>query len=293
MQDEYECFVFIPDYHALISVQNQEQLANDIIQTTIDLLAVGIDPDKTVLYKQSDLPHHTELTWIFNCLVTMPQLMRGHAFKDSEAKSREVSVGLFDYPVLQAADIVLYDADVVPVGEDQVQHIEMAREIARKFNNTFGSTFKEPQALIRKEVGTIVGSDGQKMSKSYGNTLPLFASEDETMEFIKKIPMDSKAIDEIKNPDEYALYKIAEPFLTSQENKELRAKFENGGVGYRSVKEEVYTIINDYLRPIRENREKHIDYESAKKVLKAGAEKARLISEPKINDVRYKIGLVP
>ena len=291
MQSDYDTFVFIPDYHALISVQDKSKMNRLIMDVAINLIAIGLDPEKVTLYKQSDVPCHTEACWIFNCLTTMPQLMRGHAFKDSEAKSKEVSVGLFDYPVLQAADIVLYDAQLVPVGEDQRQHIEMAREIVRKFNNTYGETFIEPQAVIKEEVGTIMGSDGQKMSKSYGNTLPLFASEEETRKYIMAVAMDSKGIDEVKNPDEYPLYHIAKLFCTQEQNSELRGMFEGGGVGYGDIKKYTVDIINNYLRPMREKRkelENNPDY--VKDVLARGAEKAQNIANTKMEEVREKIG---
>lgn len=291
MQDEYEAFVFIPDYHAVISVQDGQTMSDNIMNVAMDLLAVGIDPEKTTLYKQSDIPCHTELTWIFNCLTTMPQLMRAHAFKDSEAKNKEVSVGLFDYPVLQAADIVLYDAHVVPVGEDQRQHIEMAREIVRKFNNTYGDTFVEPDEYVREQVGTIVGNDGQKMSKSYGNQLALFASEKETEKYIMTVPMDSKGVDEKKNPDDYALYDIAKLFCDPDQDRELRAMFENGGVGYGDIKKYVAGLINDYLRPMREKRKEYEQNpELVKKILKEGGKKAVSIANSKMEVVRDKVG---
>lgn len=291
LQNEYDTFIFIPDYHALISVQDKAAMEELIYNTVLNLLAVGIDPEQVTLYKQSDIPAHTELCWIFNCLTTMPQLMRGHAFKDSEAKNKEVSVGLFDYPVLQAADIALYDADIVPVGEDQRQHIEMAREIVRKFNNSFGETFVEPEEMIKEEVGTIVGNDGQKMSKSYGNQLPLFASEEETKEYIKAIPMDSKGVEEFKNPDDYALYKIGSLFCDETQDLQLRTMFSEGGVGYGEIKEHVADIINDYLRDIRTRRAELAENpEYIYKVLEMGAEKARPIAQLKITEVRNKIG---
>lgn len=293
MQDDYEkVYIFIPDYHALISVQDREVMKENIFNVAIDLLAIGIDPEKVVLYKQSDIPVHTELCWIFNCLTTMPQLMRGHAFKDSEAKSKEVSVGLFDYPVLQAADIALYDANVIPVGQDQVQHIEMAREIVRKFNNTFGETFVEPKEFVKKDVATVIGNDGQKMSKSYGNYLGLFASEEETEKYIKAVPMDSKDIDEKKNPDDYNLYKIAKLFVTDDQDIELRSMFENGGVGYGDIKKHVADLINNYLHGMRaRRRELEKDPQAVLEILKKGGQEARRIAEEKMSEVRDKLGL--
>lgn len=294
MQYEYEhVFIFIPDYHSIISVQDKQELNDLIYQTGLNLLAIGIDPKKVCLYKQSDVPCHTEATWIFNCLTTMPQLMRGHAFKDSEAKSKEVSVGLFDYPILQAADILLYDATIVPVGEDQAQHIEMARDIARKFNNTYGETFLEPKAFIKKDVGTVVGSDGRKMSKSYGNQLALFATEEETLKYVKGIAMDSKTIDEKKNPDDYSLYDIAKLFATREQDKELRSMFESGGVGYGDIKQYVAEMINNYLRPMRTKRlELAKDPKKVKKIIAQGGKKASKIANKKMKEVREKVGLI-
>ena len=173
MQDEYESMIMIADLHALTTVKNPEVLRENILEVAIDYLAVGIDPDKAYIFRQSDVSEHTELTWIFNCITPMPFLMRAHAFKDAESKSTEVNVGLFDYPMLMASDILLYDPDVVPVGHDQKQHVEFTRDTAKKFNSIYGETFKLPKEKILESVGTIPGIDGRKMSKSYGNHIPL------------------------------------------------------------------------------------------------------------------------
>jgi len=293
MQYDYkQVFIFIPDYHSIISVQQKEQLEQLIFDTAVNLMALGIDHRKVVFFKQSDVPAHTELTWIFNCITTMPQLMRSHAFKDSEAKNKEVSVGLFDYPVLQAADILLYDATVIPVGEDQQQHIEMAREISRKFNNIYGETFVEPQAFIQKGVGVVLGSDGRKMSKSYGNQLALFATEEETKKYIKSIAMDSKSIEEKKNPDNYVLYNFAKLFVSDFQDEKLRFMFTDGGVGYGEIKEYVTTIVNDYLRPMREKRQTLLkNPKRIKRRIKYGGRQARKIANKKMHEVRKKVGL--
>ena len=292
MQDEYEkVYLFIPDYHSLISVQERETMEQNILDTAVNILALGADPKKLVMFKQSDVPEHTEATWIFNCLMSMPQLMRAHAFKDSEAKNKGVSVGLFDYPVLQASDIMLYDATVVPVGEDQRQHIEMARDIARKFNNTYGELLMEPEALVKEGVGLIPGSDGQKMSKSYKNQLALFATEEETLKYIKSIAMDSKGVDEKKNPDDYALYSIAKLCASAEQNKELRAMFENGGVGYGVIKEYVADLVNNYFRPMREKREALLeDTDRVLKILKYGGEQAQAVAQRKMREIREAVG---
>ena len=293
MQDEYEkVYLFIPDYHSLISVQDRETMKQNILDTAINIIALGADPKKLVIFKQSDVPEHTEVTWIFNCLMSMPQLMRAHAFKDSEAKNKDVSVGLFDYPVLQAADIMLYDATVVPVGEDQRQHIEMARDIARKFNNMYGELLMEPEALVKEGVGLIPGSDGQKMSKSYKNQLALFATEEETLKYVKSIAMDSKSIDEKKDPDDYALYSIAKLCTTAEQDKALRAMFEDGGVGYGTIKDYVAGLVNDYFRPMRAKREELLkNTDEVLEILKSGGEQARVVAQKKMRKIREAVGL--
>ncbi len=188
---DYECFIMIADYHALNFIQNAAEMRERILELAMGYMAVGLDPEKLTLFKQSDVPAHTELTWIFDTITTMPYLSRAHAFKDAEAKSKEISVGTFNYPMLMAADILLYDAAVVPVGQDQKQHIEYARDTAEKFNRTFTDTFKLPEPRIMPEVAVVPGVDGQKMSKSYGNTIPLFASREVITEKVMSIVTDS------------------------------------------------------------------------------------------------------
>ena len=178
-QDEFEVYALIVDYHAMKSVKNPEEMRQNTINIVLDYLALGLDPKKVTFFKQSDVSEHTELCWIFDTITTMPYLMRAHAFKDAAAKNKEIDVGTFNYPMLMAADILLYDADIVPVGADQKQHIEIARDTAEKFNRIFGETFKIPEAMILKDVAVVPGTDGRKMSKSYNNTIPLFAEYDE------------------------------------------------------------------------------------------------------------------
>ena len=204
MQNDFESYIFIADYHAVTTVQSKEELSKGIVDVALDYLAIGLDPKKVVLFKQSDVPAVHELTWIFNCITTMPYLMRAHAYKDAEAKNKEINVGVFDYPILMASDILLQDADVVPVGQDQKQHVEYARDTAQKFNNVFGAgkeIFKLPEPLILKSVETVPGTDGKKMSKSYGNVIPLFATYEEIKKAVMSIPTDSKGVEESKNPE--------------------------------------------------------------------------------------------
>lgn len=293
LQEKFdEVFVFIADYHAMTSDTKKLLIGENSFELALDYLAIGLNPEKVVLFKQSSVPQVTELNWIFSCLVTMPYLMRAHAFKDAEAKKQEVNVGTFNYPVLMSADILIQDADVVPVGKDQKQHLEMAREIARKFNIQYGLTFKEPQEQILEETETVIGTDGQKMSKSYGNVIPLFASDEETEKIVMTIAMDSKGIEEKKNPDDYNLYKIAKLFTNKEQDTEMRAMFENGGVGYADIKKYTAKIINDYLRPMREKRkELEKNPERVLEILERGGKIANERAEKKMQDVRKKCGL--
>jgi tryptophanyl-tRNA synthetase len=178
MQSEYENFIFIADYHALNQINNPQILSSGILEIAKAYLATGLDPQKTILFRQSDIPQTTELCWIFNSITPYSLMKRAHAFKDAEAKSLPINMGLFDYPVLMASDILIYDSEVVPVGQDQKQHVEMAQDIARIFNNFYGETFKIPEVLIKDEVAIVKGLDGRKMSKSYNNTIGLFDDKD-------------------------------------------------------------------------------------------------------------------
>lgn len=292
LQDEFRMHVFIAEYHAMTTMQNGPELYESIQELVLDYLAIGLDPEKTILYRQSDIPELTELTWIFNCLVTVPWLERAHAFKDRTAKGIEASVGLFDYPILMAADILLPTAEVVPVGQDQIQHVEMTREIARKFNNIYGETFKEPQEYIKESVALVPGTDGQKMSKSYGNTIPLFGSDAEIKKAIMGIVTDSKEPSEPKNPDEcnvFALHRLitAEPQLS-----EIRKGYVDGGLGYGDSKK---ILLENYLAFIAPMRERRKFYEEnpgiVRQILDEGKRNIREKIKPLMVDIRKKVGL--
>lgn len=280
----------------MTTVQNGESMNKQILDVALDYLAIGLDPKKVVLFKQSDVPQVTELGWMFNCITTMPYLMRAHAFKDAEAKNAEINVGLFDYPLLMAADILIQDADIVPVGQDQKQHVEYARDTAQKFNRIFAKdgedTFKLPEPLILASVETVPGTDGRKMSKSYGNVIPLFATDEEIKKAVMSIPTDSKGVAEPKNPDESHLFAIHKLFLKGDKLTELRAKYTNGGMGYKEAKELLIADLKAFITPIREKREalaKDLDY--VKTVLKEGGQKARARAEQKMIDAREVTGL--
>lgn len=280
---EYECFFMIADYHALNFIQNGKTMQDNIVDLALDYLAIGLDPKKSVLFKQSDVSAHTELAWIFDTITTMPYLMRAHAFKDAEAKDKEISVGTFNYPMLMAADILLYDTDVVPVGLDQKQHIEYTRDTAEKFNRTFGETFKLPQDLIVESVKTVPGIDGRKMSKSYGNDIGLFASDEEIQKKVMSIVTDSsggvpvnvRAIHELIRDKEYLDKLYAE----------------NAGK-YKILKEALAKDLQDFIRPMRERREKLAKNRSkVLKVLEKGARQARKRADKTLEKVKTAIGV--
>lgn len=289
-QDDYKSYIFIADLHALTTARDPKQLRADTLDLAIDYLAIGLDPEKVVFFKQSDVAEHTELAWIFNCLTTMPFLARAHAFKDAEAKNKEVNVGLFDYPLLMAADILLYDTDVVPVGQDQKQHVEIARDTAEKFNYTYGDTFKLPEPLILDEVKTLPGLDGQKMSKSYGNTIPLFAEEKEIKRLVMTIKTDSKDVNEPKNPEECNVFALHKLFSGEQLGK-IKKRYVEGGIGYKESKEILAENMNKFLAPMREKRaEIAKDPEQVLQILKNGANLAREHAKLKMKEVRERVG---
>lgn len=281
---DYNCHLFVADYHALNLIQNKEELKQLTHDLVLDYLAIGLDPNKSTMFKQSDVSAHTELAWIFDTIVTMPYLMRAHAFKDAEAKNKEISVGTFNYPVLMAADILLYGTDVVPVGQDQKQHIEYTRDIAEKFNNTFVETFKLPEPIILEHVATVPGIDGKKMSKSYNNTIPLFATKEEITKLVMSIVTDSGAgIPE----NVYAIHKLVR---AEGELKKLYA--ENSGK-YKILKDALVEDLENFIRPLREKREelaKSPDF--VREVLAGGAKKANEIAGAKLREVKKNIGVL-
>ncbi|OGI97727.1 tryptophan--tRNA ligase, partial [Candidatus Nomurabacteria bacterium RIFCSPLOWO2_02_FULL_42_24] len=282
-QDDYDVYAFIVDYHALKSVQDAKSMKGNIIAVLLDFLAIGLDPKKALLYKQSDISEHTELAWIFDTITTMPYLMRAHAFKDAEAKNKEIDVGSFNYPMLMAADILLYDPDIIPVGADQKQHIEIARDTAEKFNRIYGDTFKLPEAMIMKEVAVVPGTDGRKMSKSYNNTIPLFAEYEEIKKCVMSIVTDSG---EGIPKNVYAIHNLLRPA------SELLPLYESKIGKYKELKELLIEDLEKFIAPLRERRKEfEKDIPKALTILKAGGEKAKKIASAKMEEVRGKIGV--
>lgn len=284
LQNDYEAHIFIADLHALTSVQNRGELEANTIGVLLDYMAIGLDPKNVTLYKQSDVPQVAELTWIFNCLTTMPYLMRAHAFKDAEAKNKEISVGVFDYPLLMAGDILLPSADIVPVGQDQKQHVEIARDTAEKFNRVFGTeVFRLPEAMIMEDMAVVPGTDGQKMSKSYGNTIPLFGTDEEIEKAVMSIVTGSG--DELPT-NVYAIHSL----LRNKNDLEI-IYAENKGQ-YKKLKELLIEDLKTLIRPMREKRQAlEEDKEAVLEVLKAGGKVARERAEEKMEEVRKAVGL--
>jgi len=278
---EYDSFLMVADYHSLTSLKNPTELRANVVEVVRAYLALGVEPSKTVIFKQSDVPEHTELAWIFDCLVSVQFLIQGHAYKDKVSKGLEPNAGLFTYPMLMAADILLYDTDMVPVGQDQRQHIEYAREAAAKFNITFGQTFKEPQEKISDDVAVVPGTDGQKMSKSYGNTVPLFGSREEIAKAVMGIVTDSSG----ERPENvYAIHKL----IKSEE--ELAGLYEEKKGKYKDLKEALIEDLDAFIAPMREKRTAITD-EEVKRVLTEGAAKAKAFAAAKMTDVRKKVGV--
>ena len=290
---EYESYIFIADYHALTTVKDKVALHKSALEIASVYIACGLDLTKATLFRQSSVPEHTELAMIFNNVVTMPYLMRAHAFKDHEAKDKEVNIGLFDYPVLMAADILMYQADIVPVGQDQKQHVEYARDIAGFYNRAWSvEQFKLPKEYIVEGVGMVPGTDGEKMSKSKGNVISLFGSDEDIKKSVMGILTDSASPEDKKNPDTNNIYNIHKLFLSTEEIQALRSKFENGGHGYKQAKDELLETIMKW----REGKKEIFDDlmahpEKIQSVLEEGGKVAQAKAQKMMKEVRKQVGL--
>ena len=293
LQDEYEGFYFLANYHALTSSPKGEDLKNNTINVILDYLALGLDPEKSTLFLQSDVPEHTELSWILSNVTPMGLLERAHSYKDKTAKGIKPNVGLFTYPVLMASDILIYSPDIVPVGKDQKQHVEITRDIAIKFNETYGKEiFKLPEEKIVENVATVPGIDGDKMSKSYGNVINMFGSKKQLKKQIMSIVTDSTPLEEPKNPDNN-ITKLYSLFATEEEVNTLKEKFLAGNFGYGHAKTELFDKFMDYFAPFQKKREEllqNMDY--VNEILKKGALKAREIATKKVDEVRDAVGIM-
>jgi tryptophanyl-tRNA synthetase len=291
-QEDHTLFCFIVNYHALTSVTGGDDLKRETMNACLDFLALGLDPDKSIFYVQGDVPEVCELTWILTNHTPVGLLERAHSYKDKLAKGIPANTGLFSYPVLMAADILLYQADAVPVGKDQKQHLEITRDVAIKFNNTYGDTFVVPEPWIDDNTATIPGIDGQKMSKSYGNTLEIFGAKKDTKKRVMRIVTDSTPVEDPKDPDGCNVFGLISLFMDEKEQEELAGRYRAGGLGYGEVKKELFARMWDYFEPYREKRaqlESDLDY--VRGIMAKGRDKAREIAAPTLKDVREKVGL--
>jgi tryptophanyl-tRNA synthetase len=283
LQASYQSYIFIADLHALTTVQNKQELEDHTLGVLLDYMAIGLDSKEVVIYKQSDVPQVAELGWIFNCLTTMPYLMRAHAFKDAEAKNKEINVGVFDYPLLMAADILIQNADVVPIGQDQKQHVEIARDTAEKFNRVYGETFKLPEPLILENMATVSGTDGQKMSKSYGNTIELFSTDEEIEKAVMGIVTDSSGE---KPENVYAIHALL------KDKNALDKLYVDKKGQYQELKEALIEDLKSFIKPLRDKRQAlEEDKKAVLEVLKEGGKVAHERAEKKMEEVREKLGL--
>ncbi|MEN9622108.1 MAG: hypothetical protein RLZZ67_542 [Candidatus Parcubacteria bacterium] len=279
----YECYIMIADYHGLNHIQNKAEMQANIIDLALDYITIGLDPKRCVLFKQSDVSAHTELAWIFDTITTMPYLMRAHAFKDAEAKDKEISVGTFNYPILMAADILLYQPDVVPVGADQKQHVEYARDTAQKFNNIFEPTFKLPREVIIESVGTVPGTDGRKMSKSYGNAIALFATDEEIKKAVMSIVTDSSGGVPVNVRAIHELFR---------DKAYLDALYTEKAGKYKDLKEALVADVQAFIRPMRERRDKLAkNRNKVIKILAKGGKKAGKKANKTLEKVKGAIGV--
>jgi tryptophanyl-tRNA synthetase len=298
LQAEGEALYFIADYHALTSVRDPAILRENIRRVAIDFLACGLDPERATLFRHSDVPQVTELAWILSTVAPMGLLERAHSYKDKLARGLSATVGLFSYPVLMAADILIYDSDVVPVGKDQKQHIEMTRDLAVKMNETFGhqeqdgQIFKLPEARIQAATQTVPGIDGQKMSKSYGNNIDIFGDETEMRNRVRTIVTDSTPVEAPKDPTESTIFKLYSLVSSKDEIAAMREQFLKGGTGYGDFKKQLFEKLWEYFAPMRKRREEILaDKSYIDDVLKKGATRANEIADQVMKRVREAVGL--
>lgn len=286
-----EAYLFIADLHSLTTVKDAKQRKDNLIATAAAWLACGLNPNKVVFYAQSHLPECTELTWYLNCFTPYPMLANAHSFKDKSNNLSDVNAGLFDYPVLMASDILLYDADIVPVGKDQKQHLEITRDLASSFNHQYGDTFVLPESKISESVMTIPGTDGRKMSKSYGNVVDVFLPKKQLKKQVMGIQTDSTPLEDPKDPNTcnvFALYKL---LATDEQSKQLAEKYRGGNLGYGHAKTALLELILEEFGSAREKFDHYIENpEEVFSALKMGAEKARPVAQATLNRVRNKLG---
>lgn len=293
LQDEGETFYFIADYHALTSVRDPKTLRENSSRVALDFLACGLDPERGALFRQRDVPQVTELAWILSTVAPMGLLERAHSYKDKLARGMTSSVGLFSYPVLMAADILIYDSDIVPVGKDQKQHVEITRDLAGKMNEAFcAQIFKLPEPRIQPATETVPGIDGQKMSKSYGNTIDIFGEEKETRKRVMSIVTDSTSVEAPKDPTRSTIIQLYSLFASKSELEEMHERFRKGGSGYGDFKKQLFEKLWEYFAPMRKRRQDILgDKSYIDNVLTRGAERANSVADQVMKRVRTAVGL--
>jgi tryptophanyl-tRNA synthetase len=292
LQAEGEAFYFIADYHALTSLRDPKALRENSRRVALDFLACGLDPERAALFRQSDVPQVTELAWILATVAPMGLLERAHSYKDKVARGMTASAGLFNYPVLMAADILIYDSDIVPVGKDQKQHIEITRDLAAKINETYGEIFKLPEPRIQAATEVVPGIDGQKMSKSYHNNIDIFGDETETRKRVMSIVTDSTPVEAPKDPARSTVFQLYSLFGSKNEIAEMRERFRKGGTGYGDFKKQLFETLWEYFAPMRKRREEILaDKSYIDNVLTRGAKRANEVADQVMQRVRGAIGL--
>ena len=292
LQVEHDSFYFIADYHALTSNPAPDEVAGHTLDVAMDYIALGLDTEKTIFWRQSDVPEVTELTWLLSCVTPMGLLQRCTSYKDKVAQGLSPNHGLFAYPVLQAADILIYQSDLVPVGADQKQHIEVTRDIAIRFNNTYGEIFTMPKEHIIESVAIVPGIDGRKMSKSYGNTIEIFEPETSVKKKIMRIVTDSAPVEEPKNPEKCNVFALLKLVASPDELSEWENKYRRGGLGYGQAKKRLAELMIDYFKPFRQKRaELENDMDYVKDVLANGAERAKAVAAETLEKARQAVGL--
>jgi tryptophanyl-tRNA synthetase len=292
LQDDNESFIFIANYHAMTTIKDREELKRNTFDVAASYLAIGLDPAKVNLFRQSDIPEVCELSWILSTITPMGLLERCHSYKDKIAKGISPDHGLFAYPVLMASDILIYKSNIVPVGRDQKQHVEVARDLAIKFNNTFGEILTVPDVRIKDETAVVPGIDGQKMSKSYDNYIGLFEDEKVIKKKVMNIVTDSTPLEEPKDPDKCNVFSIYKLFASKEEITAMRAKYTAGGYGYGTAKKDLLEKILTYFKPAREKyTELNKNKDFVEDILKKGAETAGGIAKKTLKEVRIAVGL--
>ncbi len=295
LQEDYDAFYFVADYHALTTVKDPVKMRRLVYELTSYFLAFGLDPERAAFFRQSDIPEVTELTWVLSCVTHMGLLERAHAYKAARdrGEQKEINHGVFTYPVLMASDILIYDSDVVPVGADQIQHLEMTRDIAQKFNGGFDGKFlKLPEAKVRKDVATVPGTDGRKMSKSYDNLIEPLAAPKKLRKQVMQIETDSTPLDEPKNPDTCTVVDLYKLVADGDEVAQMEKNYRAGGYGYGHAKQELFETLESRFAPYREKYESiREDQEYLEKILARGADRVRPIVEEVMDRVRRASGI--